>query len=715
MATIALVMIVKDEVDRLERCIESVRSIVDEFVIVDTGSTDGTQKIIEKFGELHEIPFANYVEAKNAALQLATGDYILFMDADETIVAGLEFLKEHAETGSECVLAKIVEGTNGTTTRVYFRQRLWKNNGQWRFEGPGVHEALAGKGKSIYDHRIEVYHDHSHKTPEIYAERFRGYLEILKHHLVDHPNDPRATFYLGRTQGDLGNSLEAISWYRRYLDLKTDFRDERWQAAQDMAICWKNQGEYDRALEACDLAETLDPRRAETIVLRGQIHFDLQEWDTATQLFERAATMPVPNDIVLFLNPLAHFEIPLDYAVLCLDKQREYRRAREQTQKLAASLAQPDQRIVNNLNWLNRKERHVIFFALGNTPEPIWGGMTETQGVGGVETTYLELPRELAALGHTVFVFCRCEHDHSYKGVYFVPYTKLGDYAKWKPDAVITSRWFDPLYLFPNTKKIIWMQDAHFADPNRPDAFQVADAVVCSSRWHRTYIAERLKQGLDAKKLHTIPLAIRNELFQNQSVSRDPLKVIYSSNPDRGLYILMAMWDEITKQVPGIHLTIAYGWEGLKTWGDDPVWQQKIADDQVRVEQWMKDAGNVTLTGRLTKAHLADEMLSASLCLYPNNFWETFCLTALETQAAGTPMVTTRLGALPTTLNDKGNVLIDHNPFSIEYQHEFIGVAVELMRDVDKRNRMSNACISYAAQQPDWSGVAQQWERILWE
>ena len=109
--TIALVMIVKNEAKCLERCIESVRPIVDEFVIVDTGSTDGTQDIIKKYGKLYEIPFVNYVETKNHALSLAKSDYILFMDADEYVIEGMVFLQEHARTGTECVLGKIIEGT----------------------------------------------------------------------------------------------------------------------------------------------------------------------------------------------------------------------------------------------------------------------------------------------------------------------------------------------------------------------------------------------------------------------------------------------------------------------------------------------------------------------------------------------------------------------------------------------------------------------------
>jgi glycosyltransferase involved in cell wall biosynthesis len=559
-----------------------------------------------------------------------------------------------------------------------------------------------------------VKHDHSHRTPESYPVRLGGYIKILNDYLQEHPDNARALFYLGRTYKDMGNFLEAITHYQRYLNLNIKCIDERWQAAYDIALCWKAQGEYDQCLKACDIAEKIDPRRAESSVLCGEIYFGLQEIDTAIEWFEKASKLPVPTSMFIFMNPKMYLEIPLDYLVLCYDKKKEYGHAHEITQRLAGLLTKPDQRISNNLYWLTKQKYRTIFFMLGNTPETVYGGMIEVQGVGGVETTYLELPDALVKRGHNVYVFCRCEKEHIYNGVYFIPYTDIEKYIALTPDAVITSRWYDPLYLFPNAKKIIWAQDAHFSDPNHADAWQVASAVVCSSRWHRQYIAERLGQRLDAKKIHIIPLAIRKELFQ-KSVQRDPLKMIYSSNPDRGLYILADTWEEISKKVQGIRLTITYGWEGLRTWSTDSAWLQKIEADKNRMEKWMKEAGNINLTGRLTKAHLAEEMLSSSLCLYPNNFWETFCLTALETQAAGTPMITTKIGALPTTLTSVGNILIEHNPFSREYKETFIKATLDLVENSEKRTEFSKECVSYFEQQPNWDTVAQQWEHVLWE
>src|SRR5260370_33462938 len=92
--TICLNMIVKNETPVITRCLASVRPFVDYWVIVDTGSTDGTQDIIRAAlacipGELHERPWRDFAHNRNEALELARdkGDYLLFIDADDRLRA----------------------------------------------------------------------------------------------------------------------------------------------------------------------------------------------------------------------------------------------------------------------------------------------------------------------------------------------------------------------------------------------------------------------------------------------------------------------------------------------------------------------------------------------------------------------------------------------------------------------------------------------------
>jgi len=719
MATISLVMIVKDEEEILRKSVDSVKSIIDEFIIVDTGSTDKTKEIIAEYGQVHEIPFVDFVQTKNEALKLATGDYIFFMDADEIVVSGLEKLKEYVEKGENAVSAYIIEGAANakeTPSNIYFRCRLWKNNGDWYFEGPGVHEVICGTGQITYDKTIQVKHEHIKKNkPELMHQWSLKYVEILKKAVEKDPKDTRALFYLARTYRDLNRHTLAIDTYEEYLSIPgNNFLDERWQAAYDIAICWKAQGEYSKVIPACQRAIEIDPRRAAAYNLMGYVHYNCMDWDNAIPCFQQALQKKIPEDVVLFLNPREYKDIPLDYMAICFDRKKKYDLAYKACSNISQGDLSSKTRILENMSWLQSKVNMTIFMTLGHTPEPVYGGMIDKVGVGGVETTYIELSSELAKKGHNVFLFCECEEEQKWNGVYYIPYQKISEYTQLSPDVVITSRWFDALYMEQKSKKIIWLQDAHFADPNHNDAFSIADGVVCSSLWHRGYIGERFQHGIDNKKITIIPLGIRKELYID-SIPRDPFKCIYSSNPDRGLYVLVDMWDEITKRIPKIKLVITYGWDGLMTWGKNKQWEDSVNLQKQQTIDKLAKFDNVEFKGRLTKRQLAREMLTCSLCLYPNNFWETHCLTALETQAAGVPMITTDRGALATTLNPHYNKLICNDPYTQKYKDIFINTMDEMLKDRNKLKLNSVGCKDFVMESPtDWKDIAGFWQDYIW-
>lgn len=714
-ATISLVMIVKNEARTLEACLESVKAIVDEWVIVDTGSTDGTQAVIQRYtsNAFTEV-FEDFVTTKNKALALAKCDYILFMDADERLVSGAEKLRQYAEEGVDAVAGTILETSVESPTMTYQRYRLWRNKPEFRFAGPGVHEFINVFGKMIFDPGIRVFHDHAHRTGQSFVERQKFYVDKLKAHLKDHPDDERALFYLARTYREMNLPLLAVETYRRYLNRNGAYRDERWQAAYDAALCLKAQGEHDQAREFLDIAVSVDPRRAEAWLLLGDLEAALQDWDSALASYQKAAKLKLPSDVLLFVDPSAYNGRAKLAVAKCLEKLKRYREAEYLYRE--ANPAKPDRAIISTLERLHDRQRLKWFFALGPTPEPLSGPMIETQGLGGVETTYIELPTELARLGHEVFVFCACDREHVFRGVRYLPYHSLNAYAALGPDVVVSSRWFEPLHLSPRAKSIVWLQDAHFANPAYPDIWQTADQIIVSSEWHRTYTAERLGEALAPGRLKIIPLGIRKELFGRVSGAKIKNRVIYSSNPDRGLFILKDLWPRLVADVPDITLTITYGWQGLKTWDKSEGWQRRVSDNERAITAWAEQAGNVRLTGRLSKRQLYFEMALAELCLYPNNFWETFFLGGLEMQASGTPMVTSNMGALPTTLCRHGNVLIDGDPFGEAYRDRFVESVVNLLSDRVMLTMMSDICRSAIATRPcDWSDIAKQWERVVFE
>lgn len=109
--TITAALIVKDEEKHLRRCLESLNGVVDEIVVADTGSVDATIEIAREFTQaVHEIPWTDdFAAARNAALEFVTGDYVLQIDADETVIDGAS-----ARDRLEAFIEKYPDGTIGT-------------------------------------------------------------------------------------------------------------------------------------------------------------------------------------------------------------------------------------------------------------------------------------------------------------------------------------------------------------------------------------------------------------------------------------------------------------------------------------------------------------------------------------------------------------------------------------------------------------------------
>ena len=194
---LSLCMIVKNEERNLVRCLDSVRGIANELVIVDTGSTDVTPRIAAEYGA-QVIPFdfarVDFAAARNHAIAHANGRWILVLDADETLdrasvpliekLVALDenagyFLERH-NLASDCATP--------TTDHVV---RLFPNRPGYRYRGR-VHETidgsiLAGGGRLV---RTAIRIDHEFASDrETRRRKNYWYIEILKEEIAADPGD----------------------------------------------------------------------------------------------------------------------------------------------------------------------------------------------------------------------------------------------------------------------------------------------------------------------------------------------------------------------------------------------------------------------------------------------------------------------------------------------------------------------------------------------
>jgi glycosyltransferase involved in cell wall biosynthesis len=214
--TVCLNMIVKNEAPVIRRCLNSVLPIVDHWVIVDTGSSDGTQDIIREYlrgvpGVLHERPWRDFAHNRSEALKLARGqnDYTLIIDADDTL-----------DIGQDTTLPALTDDSYtieiGDTATVYRRPQLVRSVLPWRYEGV-LHEYLTCDGSTSSGHltgiRMRRNHDGARrKDPETYrrdAAVLEGALQTeTSPFLIS-----RYRFYLGQSYRDCGEREKALKNY----------------------------------------------------------------------------------------------------------------------------------------------------------------------------------------------------------------------------------------------------------------------------------------------------------------------------------------------------------------------------------------------------------------------------------------------------------------------------------------------------------------------
>jgi glycosyltransferase involved in cell wall biosynthesis len=289
-------MIVKDEAKVIERCLASVRDLIDTWIISDTGSTDGTQDLIPAAlegipGELFEEPWVNFGQNRTANIRHAHGkaDYLLLIDAD-MIVRQLDTLP--ALVAHSYMLRHIGDAE-------YRVKRLVKGNVRWRYEG-ATHEYLTTDEQDVTANLdtlvIEHFADGGSRS-----DKFTRDARLLREDLDRDPANPRTVFYLAQTMRDLGNVREAIELYQRRAEMG-GWVEEVYYALLQVGVLKAEKGEWPGAIDALVHAWEVRPQRLEACYelssrLRGMSRYH------AAHAFARAGLdRDMPQDW-LFMQP----------------------------------------------------------------------------------------------------------------------------------------------------------------------------------------------------------------------------------------------------------------------------------------------------------------------------------------------------------------------------------------------------------------------------
>ncbi len=260
---VSLSMIVKNEEKYLEGCLESVRTIADEILIVDTGSTDRTKEIASRYGaRIFDFPWCDdFAAARNESLRHCRGRWIIYLDADERIIHPkpeelVRILRDAQEDigAFYCLIESEHYQMDGSTEMHRGGYpRIFRNLGYPKVKFVGrVHEQIAPSifenGYKIIFSDITIQHLGYNQSRTVMEEKIRRNYRMLIAHVQEEPLNGYAWYQLGQTLAQMSLFGEAEKAIRMAIQTKSLSKSVFASAASTLAKMLGNQGKYDETL-----------------------------------------------------------------------------------------------------------------------------------------------------------------------------------------------------------------------------------------------------------------------------------------------------------------------------------------------------------------------------------------------------------------------------------------------------------------------------------
>lgn len=284
---VCLNMIVKDESQVIKRCLDSVMPIIDYWVIVDTGSTDGTQEIIKEHlkgipGELYERPWKNFGDSRTEALELAKakGEYLLFMDADDTL---------QLEEGSQLppLTKDLYNMWRGIVGFSYIKPQLVKADLPLKWVGV-THEYLQCDLPEYTSETLQniryVSGDGGASSQD--PKKFLKNIKLLRGGLKKEPNNSRYVFYLAESYRDAGQKGKALEWFQKRVNMGGWEEEVYWSMLQ-IGIMLRDIGlPSSLAIDSFLRAYHYRPHRVEAVYYLAELYNQQGDYSKAYELLK---------------------------------------------------------------------------------------------------------------------------------------------------------------------------------------------------------------------------------------------------------------------------------------------------------------------------------------------------------------------------------------------------------------------------------------------
>jgi tetratricopeptide (TPR) repeat protein len=260
-ATLSLCMIVKDEEKNLSRCLDSVVAVVDELVVLDTGSADMTPEIAERYGAmLHYFLWQDdFAAARNECLKYATCDWVLVLDADEELNPAIAPALKAAIQNPDSLVINLVRQEIGATQSPYsLVSRLFRRHPQLSFSRPyhaliddSVMEVLAVEPQWQIANLPDVAIFHHGYTPGAIASRnkLNKARLAMERFLVAHPGEPYTCSKLGALYVQMDRMRDGVELLERGLKNEEIEPSVRYELHYHLGIAYSRLQHFEQAAQ----------------------------------------------------------------------------------------------------------------------------------------------------------------------------------------------------------------------------------------------------------------------------------------------------------------------------------------------------------------------------------------------------------------------------------------------------------------------------------
>jgi glycosyltransferase involved in cell wall biosynthesis len=306
-------MIVRNEAAVIRRCLESVRPIIQHWVICDTGSSDQTAELIRNAfadipGSLHSVPWVDFGHNRSIGMTLARGkaDYHLLLDADMELVVQAEFKRN---LKADAYLLRH-EGDLD-----YWVERLVSDRHVWQFVG-ATHEFIRSQTARTREPLPGLTVRH-HCDGSARRGKFERDIALLKADLARDPANARAVFYLAQSYRDLGNLAQALEGYEKRAGMG-GWAEEAWYARYQVARLQHRLGwAWPLVLTAYLTAYESRPARLEPLLPIVRYYRETGQPGLGRLFGRPVVEARYPEDILFIERRLYEYELPIEYARCC--------------------------------------------------------------------------------------------------------------------------------------------------------------------------------------------------------------------------------------------------------------------------------------------------------------------------------------------------------------------------------------------------------------